>query len=211
MLGLIGRKVGMTQVFDHMGKLTPVTVIKIDPNIVIAERKVEKDGYSAVVIGSVEGKEKHFTKAVLGQYPEGQKPQRVLVEFKDFSKDVKIGDSFGVELLDGLSHVDVLGTSKGKGFQGVVRRHHFKGGEEAHGSKFGREQGGTGNSTTPGETAKGTKGAGRMGGESVTVQSLEVLSRDNANQVVIVKGAIPGPKNSFVIVKQAKKKPVRQE
>ena len=98
MLGLIGRKVGMTQVFDHMGKLTPVTVIKIDPNIVIAERKVEKDGYSAVVIGSVEGKEKHFTKAVLGQYPEGQKPQRVLVEFKDFSKDVKIGDSLGVEL-----------------------------------------------------------------------------------------------------------------
>lgn len=206
MLGLIGRKVGMTQVFDEEGRLTPVTVIQFDPNIVIAERKVEKDGYSAVVIGSVAVKEKHVTKPVRGQFAEGIAPQKMLMEFRDIGRDVKVGEAFGVELLEAATFVDVQGTSKGKGFQGVVKRYHFRGGHASHGEKFHREQGGTGNSTTPGETAKGTKGAGRMGAEKVTVQNLRVVGRDAEKQIVLVKGAIPGPRDSFVVVRPAVKK-----
>ena len=206
MLGLIGRKVGMTQVFDQMGKLTPVTVIKIESNIVIAERKVERDGYSAVVIGAVEGKEKHFTKAVLGQFPEGQKPQRVLVEFKDFGKDVKIGDALGIEVLDGLSHVDVLGTSKGKGFQGVVKRHGFKGGPRTHGQKHSEREPGSIGSTAPQRVFKGTRMAGRTGGERMTVKNLKIIKIDKNKNELWISGAVPGKRGTLLEIKSSETK-----
>lgn len=206
MIGLIGRKIGMTQVFDEKGKLTPVTVIKVEPNVVIAERSVDKHGYKAAVIGSVVVKEKALTKPELGQYPEGIKPTRVLAEFRDFEKEFKIGDSFGLELLSEIKYVDVSGTSKGKGFQGVVKRYGFGGGRATHGSKFHREPGSTGQSTTPRKTFKGVKLPGRMGGEKTTVLNLRVVKVDADKQVVLVKGAVPGTRDGFVIVRKAVKR-----
>ncbi len=206
MVGLIGRKVGMTQVFDEEGKLTPVTVIHCEPNVVVAQRTQDKEGYKALVVGADTIRPKLLTKPVLGQFPEGMDPKRVLVEFRDFNKEAKVGDSLGLELLEGLRFVDVFGVSKGKGFQGVMKRHNFGGGPASHGSKFHRVGASTGNRTTPGRTFKNVKMPGRMGGERVTVQNLKVVSIDKVNQVILVKGAIPGSRNSFVVVRDAKKK-----
>jgi large subunit ribosomal protein L3 len=206
MIGLIGKKVGMTQVFDDTGKLTPVTVIKVEPNVVIAERNEEKHGYKAVVIGSVAGKEKSFTKPVRGQFPEGVAPQRVVVEFRDFEKECKVGDTLGLELLEEAKYLDVSGTSKGKGFQGVIKRWHFQGGEETHGSKFHREPGSTGQSTTPRKSFKGIKMPGHMGNEKITVLNLRIVKVDAENQVVLVHGAIPGARNGSVILRKAVKR-----
>lgn len=206
MIGLIGRKIGMTQVFDEKGKLTPVTVIQVEPNVVIAERSLEKHGYKAVVLGSVVVKEKSLTKPELGQFPEGVKPTRVIAEFRDFEKEYKVGDAFGLELFQEVKYLDVSGTSKGKGFQGVVKRYHFGGGRATHGSKFHREPGSTGQSTTPRKTFKGVKLPGRMGGEKTTVLNLRVVKVDSEKQVVLVKGAIPGSRDSFVIVRRAVKR-----
>jgi len=206
MIGLIGKKVGMTQVFDESGKLTPVTVIKVEPNVVIAERSEDKNGYKAVVVGSFAGKEKVFSKPVRGQFPEGVAPQRVVVEFRDFEKDCKVGDTLGVEILQESKYLDVSGTSKGKGFQGVVRRYRFAGGEETHGSKFHREPGSTGQSTTPRKSFKGIKMPGHMGAEKVTVLNLRIVKVDAENQIVLVHGAVPGARNGYVIVRKAVKR-----
>lgn len=206
MVGLIGRKVGMTQIYDEQGKLTPVTVIHCEPNVVVAQRTVEKEGYNALVVGTAVTRPKLLTKPVLGQFPKGIQPLRVLVEFRDFSKEAKVGDAFGVEILEGLRYVDVSGISKGKGFQGVMKRHNFAGGPAAHGSKFHRTPASTGNRTTPGRTFKNKKMPGRMGGEKVTVQNLRLISIDLTNRLVLVKGAVPGGRNSFVVIRDAKKK-----
>jgi large subunit ribosomal protein L3 len=204
MLGLIGKKIGMTQVFDDVGVLTPVTVIQFDENIVVSERKVEKNGYEAVVIGSVDVKKVNKPKA--GQFKEGVPPKKHLIEFRDFGKECKVGDKFGVELLEDLTYVDVTGTSKGKGFQGGMKRHNFGGGRASHGSKFHRGLGGTGMAATPSRVLKGTKMPGRMGGVKSTAQNLRVVGVDEDRQLLLVEGAVPGPKNSILIVKQAKKK-----
>lgn len=206
MIGLIGKKVGMTQVFDEQGVLTPVTVIKVLPNVVIDERNTEKHGYDAVVIGSVDEKESRVTKPYAGQFKEGVKPKKCLVELRGFEKECKVGDTFGVELLEGLSFVDVTGQSKGKGFQGVMKRHGFGGGRATHGSKFHRANGSTGQAAYPSKVIKGLKMAGRMGSDKKTVQNLEVVSLDAESQVVLVKGAVPGNKDGFVVVKNAKKR-----
>ena len=206
MIGVIGKKIGMTQIFDETGKLTPVTVIKVEPNVVLAQREPEKHGYKALVVGSSVAKEKALTKPERGQFAEGLPLQRYVVEFRNFEKECQVGESFGVELFDEAGYVDVSGVSKGKGFQGVFKRYGFKGGEESHGSKFHREPGSTGQSTTPRKTFKGVKLPGRMGHEKVTVLNLRVVKVDKDNQVVLVKGAIPGPRNSFVIVRHAVKR-----
>ena len=206
MLGLIGRKIGMTQVFDESGKLTPVTVIKVDPNFVIAERKAERDGYDAVVLGSVVMKEKHVSKPYKGQFKEGLEPQKHLIELRGFEKEYKVGDSFGVEIFDGFSFLDVTGTSKGKGFQGVMKRHNFGGGRATHGSKFHRAPGSTGMATTPAKVHKGTKMPGRMGFDKSTVMNLRLVKVDPENQLVLVKGAVPGARNSIVFVRKAIKR-----
>ncbi|MGP1418968.1 MAG: 50S ribosomal protein L3 [Sphaerochaetaceae bacterium] len=206
MLGLIGRKVGMTQVFDARGRLTPVTVIKIEGNVVVAERTVEANGYSAAVLGSMDMKKSRVTKPYAGQFKDICDPKKCIVEFRDFEQDVKKGDVLDVNLFKDITFVDVTGTSKGKGFQGGMKRYGFAGGRATHGSKFHRDLGGTGMSSTPSKTFKGHKMAGHMGVDRVTVQNLRVVRVDEAMQILMVKGAIPGPTSSTVIVKKAVKK-----
>lgn len=206
MLGLIGKKVGMTQVFDERGILTPVTVIKIEGNVVVAERTVEKNGYSAFVLGAVDVKQNRVTKPYAGQFPENTEPRKHLVEMREFDKEVSVGDVLGVDMFNDIAFVDVEGTSKGKGFQGVMKRHGFAGGRKTHGSKFHRGLGGTGMAATPSRVFKGTKMPGRMGDAKTTVQNLRVVKVDEEKQVLMVKGAVPGPRQSVVIVKKAKKK-----
>jgi len=206
MIGLIGKKAGMTQVFDAEGILTPVTVIKVEPNVVVANRTVDKDGYNAVVLGSVEMKSSHVSKPYAGQFKDDLSPKKHVMEIRDFEKECNVGVSFGVELFENLVYVDVIGTSKGKGFQGVMKRHNFSGGRATHGSKFHRANGSTGMAAWPSKVIKGTKMAGRMGGEKKTVQNLEVVRVDAEKNIVLVKGAIPGTKDSIVLVRKAKKK-----
>lgn len=206
MLGLIGKKVGMTQVFDAQGRLTPVTVIKIEGNVVVGQRTTEKNGYTAAVLGSVDMKKSTVTKPYAGQFKDVCEPKKYVFEFRDYEKDVKVGEVLGVDVLKDTTYVDVSGTSKGKGFAGGIRRYGFSGGRATHGSKFHRDLGGTAMSSTPARTFKGHRMAGHMGFEHVTVQNLKVVKIDEDLQVVMVKGAIPGPAQSVVIVKKAVKK-----
>lgn len=206
MLGLIGKKIGMTQVFDAEGRLTPVTVIKIEGNVVVADRTEEKNGYNAVVLGSIDKKKSTTTKPYAGQFKDVCEPKQYLTEIRDFSYDAKVGDVLGVDIFKDITFVDVTGTSKGKGFQGVVKRYGFGGGRASHGSKFHRGIGGTGQSASPSKTFKGRRMAGHMGNERTTVQNLKVVRVDEELQVLMVKGAIPGPSHSVVIVKKAIKK-----
>ena len=206
MKGLIAKKVGMTQVFDESGNLIPVTVIRIDPNTVIATRTKERNGYDAVVLGIDDAKESRVTKTYKNQFAENIAPKRTLKEFRDFEKEVKVGDQIGMELFDGVRFLDVTSTSKGKGFQGVMKRWGFHGGRASHGSKFHREAGGTGQSTTPGHTFKNIKMPGRMGSKKVTIQNLQVVKTDADLKVIMVRGAVPGNKDCTLIVKSAVKK-----
>jgi large subunit ribosomal protein L3 len=206
MLGLIGKKIGMTQVFDEKGVVSPVTIIQIEDNVVVSKRTPEKNGYSACVIGSRDKKKSRITKPYAGQFKEGIAPKQYLVEFRDFEKESNVGDVLGVELFNDFDFVDVIGTSKGKGFQGVVKRHGFDGGRKTHGSKFHREPGSTGNSSTPGKTHRGIKMPGHMGNERVTVQNLKIVKVDAEKKVLLVRGAVPGPRDGMVIVRRAVKK-----
>jgi large subunit ribosomal protein L3 len=206
MLGLLAKKVGMTQVFDDAGNLVPVTVMRVDPNIVIAQKTEEKDGYKAVLIGVDDEKKNLVTKPYGGQFPDTIAPKKRLREFRDFEKEVAVGDSLGVEVLEGVRYVDVSGISKGKGFQGVMKRWGFSGGRHSHGSKFHREPGSTGQSTYPGKSFKNIKLPGRMGRENVTVLSLRVVKVDAEKQLIMVRGAVPGVNKSLVFVRAAVKK-----
>ena len=206
MKGLIAKKVGMTQIFDENGNLTPVTVIHVEPNTVIATKTKETNGYNAVVLGLEDMKESKVNKAYKGQFPENIAPKRHLKEFRDFEQEVVVGDQIGLELFEKTSFVDVTATSKGKGFQGVMKRWGFHGGRATHGSKFHHEPGGTGNCTTPGHTMKNTKLPGRMGFERVTVQNLKIVKIDPELKVVMVRGAVPGNKDCTLIIKSAVKK-----
>ena len=191
MIGLIAEKVGMTQVFDENGVLTPVTVIKVDENTVVGERTAEKNGYSAVVLGYGDIKKKHVTKPYAGQFAEGIEPRKKLVEFRDFELECKPGDKLGIEVFSDIDTVDVIGTSKGKGYAGVMKRHNFGGGRATHGSKFHRQNGGVGMSSTPGKLMKGLKMAGRMGSDRVTVQNIKVVKVDAEKKVILIAGAVP--------------------
>lgn len=206
MNGLIAKKVGMTQVFDESGNMIPVTVIQIEPNVVVRAKTKEKDGYDAVVLGVDALKENKVSKPYKGQFAENVKARRTLREFRDFEKEVKVGDELGIEIFDGTRFLDVTAMSKGKGFQGVMKRWGFHGGRATHGSKFHREGGGTGQSTTPGHTFKNTKMPGRMGFKKVTVQNLQIVRSDADLKVILVRGAVPGKKNCTLIVKSAVKK-----
>ena len=202
MKGLIAKKVGMTQVFDESGNLTPVTVIRVEPNVVVSTRTKENNGYEAVVLGLGDVKASKVNKAYAGQFSENVTPK----EFREFDNEVKVGDQIGLELFEGVRFLDVTATSKGKGFQGVMKRWGFHGGRATHGSKFHREAGGTGMCTTPGHTFKNIKMPGRMGFERVTVQNLKVVKIDPELNVILVRGAVPGVKNCTLIVKSAVKK-----
>lgn len=206
MLGLIGKKVGMTQVFDAQGKLIPVTVIKVEDNVVIANRTDDKNGYSAAVVATGEIKKSQTTKPYAGQFKDVCEPKKVVMEMRDFDNEVNVGDKLGVDLFKEVTYVDVTGVSKGKGYQGGMKRYGFDGGRKTHGSKFHRDLGGTAMSSTPAHTFKGHKMAGHMGNEQVTVQNLKLVAVDSEMQVLMVKGAIPGPTDSTVVVKKAVKK-----
>jgi len=206
MVGLIGKKEGMTQVFDDDGNLVPVTVIVIEPNVVIDQRNEDKHGYGAVVLGSLDAKAVRTTKPKTGQFKKGVNLKKHVIEFRNFNKECAVGDSLGLELFESSRFVDVIGTSKGKGFQGVMRRHNFGGGRATHGSKFHRSPGSTGMAAWPSKVFKGTKMPGRMGGERSTVQNLRIVKIDREKGVLLVKGAIPGRRDGMVIVRQAKKR-----
>ncbi len=206
MLGLMAKKVGMTQVFDESGNLVPVTVLRIDQNTVIALKTKEKDGYDAVLLGQGIKKKNRLKKPYAGAFPEGTEPTRRLKEFRNFKKECAVGDNLGVELFEGVQYVDVTGISKGKGFQGVMKRHGYGGGRASHGSKFHRTAGSTGMCTAPGRTFKNTTMAGRMGRERVTVLSLRVVKVDVENNTILVRGAVPGVNNANLIVRTAVKK-----
>lgn len=205
MIGLFGKKEGMTQIFDDKGRLIPVTVIGIEPNAVIEERTIEKHGYSALVLGAFNKKEKHTTKPYAGQFGEGVSPKKKLFEIRDFEGEYKTGDTLGVDIFENIRVVDVIGITKGKGFQGVVKRHKFGGGRKTHGSKFHNANGSVGASAFPSRTMKGLKMPGRMGGERCTTQNLTVVKVDPEKRVILLRGAVPGPRDGMVFVRRAKK------
>lgn len=203
MIGLIAEKVGMTQVFDENGVLTPVTVVKVDENTVVGERTAEKNGYNAIVLGYGDIKKNKVTKPYAGQFAEGIEPTKKLIEIRDYEIECKAGDKLGIEVFADIDMVDVIGTSKGKGFQGVMKRHNFGGGRATHGSKFHRQNGGIGMSSTPSKILKGLKMAGRMGSDRVTVQNLKVVKVDAEKKVILIAGAVPGAAKSLVLVRKS--------
>ena len=205
MPGLIGKKIGMTSVFGADGRNIPCTVIEAGPCVVTQIRTVEKDGYAAVQLAYDEISEKHASKALKGHFEKaGTTPKRTLVEFKaDFAQDLKLGDTLSVaDIFDGVAYVDVVGTSKGKGFQGVVKRHGFAGvGGQTHGQHNRlRHPGSLGACAWPSRVFKGTRMAGHMGNARVTVFNLEVIKVMPENNLIVVKGSVPGAKGSYVIV-----------
>src|ERR1035437_6460188 len=203
MPGLIGKKIGMTSVFSVEGRNIPCTVIEAGPCIVSQVRTIEKDGYEAVQLGFQEKKEKHATKPEIGHFKKaGTTPKKKLVEFDGFGADVKLGDIITVDMLEVSNFIDITGISKGKGFQGVVRRHGFGGvGESTHGQHNRlRAPGSVGASSYPSRVFKGMRMAGRMGGAKITVQNIEVLKVIPENNLVIVKGSVPGANGSYLIL-----------
>jgi large subunit ribosomal protein L3 len=196
----------MTQVFDDEGNVTPVTVIRVDPNVVVACKTKEKFGYNAVILGLDDKKEHKVSKPYAGQFTDSVKPKKFIKEFRDFENEVAIGDEVGLELFEGVRFLDVTAVSKGKGMQGVMKRWGFHGGHATHGSKFHREPGSTGQCTSPGHSFKNTKLPGHMGNDKVTVQNLRIVKIDPELKVVMVRGAVPGNKDCTLIVRSAVKK-----
>jgi large subunit ribosomal protein L3 len=205
MSGLIGRKIGMTSLFDENGKNIPCTVIEAGPCVVTQVRTIEVDGYEALQLGFDDKTEKHATKADLGHFKKaGTSAKKKVVEFQGFESDFKLGDSVTVGVFSEGEFVDVQGVSKGKGFQGVVKRHGFGGvGQATHGQHNRlRAPGSVGASSYPSRVFKGMRMAGRMGGDNVKVQNLRVLKVVAEKNLLVVKGAIPGCKNSYVIIQK---------
>jgi large subunit ribosomal protein L3 len=205
--GLIGKKIGMTQIFDDEGVAVPVTVIEAGPCYVTQVRLPERDGYSAVQLGFGEVKPKRLTGGQMGHLKRNSLPPlRILREFRVKDSDVNEGDKVTVESFAVGEHVDVIGTSKGKGFQGAVKRYHFKGGPKTHGqSDRLRGPGSRGSGTTPGRVYKGARGPGHMGDDRVTAQGLKVVLVDAERNLIAVKGPVPGAKGGLVLIKEARK------
>src|SRR5574343_360875 len=205
MSGLIGRKIGMTSIFDENGKNIPCTVIEAGPCVVTQVRTNEVDGYEALQLGFDDKTEKHTVKAEAGHFAKaGTVAKKKVVEFQGFEAEYKLGDVINVDLFAEGEFVDVLGVSKGKGFQGVVKRHGFGGvGQSTHGQHNRlRAPGSVGASSYPSRVFKGMRMAGRMGGDNVKVQNLRVLKVVAEKNLLVVKGAIPGHKNSYVIIQK---------
>ncbi len=204
--GIIGRKVGMTQVFDPDGTVHPATVIKAGPCVVVQAKNTQTDGYEAVQLGLVEETPAKAGKPLAGHYKKaGVPPTRVRREVKVAAGGdaLKTGDQVLVDIFANGDRVDVIGTGRGKGFQGVVRRHHFGGGAATHGSMFHRAPGSIGASSFPSRVVKGMRAAGRMGGARTTVHNLKVLRVDADNHLLIVEGGIPGAPTGYVVVRKA--------
>ena len=205
MPGLLGKKIGMTSVFSADGKNIPCTVIEVGPCVVTQVKTVEKDGYEALQLGFQEKTEKHTTKPMAGHFSKaGVAPQRHLAGFKNFDGEYKLGDTITVDFLSDAKFVDVIGTSKGKGYQGVVKRHGFGGvGQSTHGQDDRlRAPGSIGACSYPAKVFKGMRMAGQMGNERVTVQNLQIVKVLPENNLLIVKGSIPGSKGSIVLIEK---------
>ena len=205
MPGLLGKKIGMTSVFSADGKNIPCTVIEVGPCVVTQVKTVEKDGYEALQLGFQEKTEKHTTKPMAGHFSKaGVAPQRHLAEFKNFDGEYKLGDTITVDVVSDAKFVDVIGTSKGKGYQGVVKRHGFGGvGQSTHGQDDRlRAPGSIGACSYPAKVFKGMRMAGQMGNERVTVQNLQIVKVLPENNLLVVKGSIPGSKGSIVIIEK---------
>lgn len=204
---IIGKKVGMTQVFNEDGSVVPVTVVLAGPCVVTEVRTEEKDGYSAIQLGFDEiVKETRVNKPMAGYFKkQGVKPMKFLKEFRGEAGEITVGQQVDVNIFEEGDLIDVQGTSIGKGFQGVVKRHGFGGGRATHGSHFHRAPGSIGMCEFPGETPKGRKMPGRMGGKKVTVQNLSVVKVIPETNLLLVKGAIPGHDDGIVYIKEAVK------
>jgi large subunit ribosomal protein L3 len=204
--GLIGKKIGMTQIFDEQGVAYPVTIIEAGPCYVTQIRQPEKDGYTAIQLGFGDVHPKKLAAGELGHLKARElPPMRFLREFRS-KETANVGDKVTVEIFAVGEHVDVVGTSKGKGFAGSVKRHHFKGGKKTHGqSDRHRAPGSRGSGTTPGRVLKNARGAGHMGNERVTVQALKVVLVDTERNLLGVHGAVPGGKGGLVVIKEARK------
>ena len=205
MPGLIGKKIGMTSVFSADGKNVPCTVIEVGPCVVTQIKSVEKDGYAAVQVGYQDAKEKNVSAPLLGHFKKaGVTPKRHLAEFSGFDKELNLGDTLTVDLFADAEYVDVIGTSKGKGFQGVVKRHGFGGvGQSTHGQDDRlRKPGSIGACSYPAKVFKGLRMAGRMGGDRVTTQNLRVLKVIPEHNLLLIKGSVAGCKGSIVIIEK---------
>jgi len=200
MRGLLGRKIGMTRYFDESGNSIPATLIEAGPCTVVQIKNIDKDGYNAVQLGFLKQKEKRVTKPLLGHFRRANAvPHRILREFRDFDLDIKVGEQIGVDLFSEGDIVNITGYSKGRGFAGVVKRHGFKGGVKSHGqSDRHRAPGSIGQSANPKRVFKGLRMAGRMGNERVTIKNLEILKIFKDKNLILVKGAVPGHRNSIV-------------
>lgn len=202
-LGLIGEKLGMTQVFDDNGLVIPVTVIKVEPLTVTQVKTVDNDGYDAIQVGTQPGKKKHLTKPELLRLEKNNLPAfRKLKEFKvENISDYSIGQTIDLSIITEGQKVDVSGKSIGKGFQGTVKRYNAARGPMAHGSKFHRSMGSIGAGTTPARVYKNAKMPGNMGNENVTVKKLTVVKVDSENNLILIKGSVPGPEGKLVTIK----------
>ncbi|MCM8808630.1 MAG: 50S ribosomal protein L3 [Candidatus Omnitrophica bacterium] len=211
-LGIIGKKLKMTQIFKEDGEVIPVTLIEYREGIVVDLKTLEKDGYYAVKVGFEQVDEKKLTKPEIGYFKKRNLPfLKILKEFiveEEEIKNFKIGDKISIDIFKEGDYIDVTGNSIGKGFQGVVKRHGFHGGPATHGSMSHRAPGSIG-PTAPQRVLKGRKMAGHMGAKRVTIQNLEIIKILNNENLIMVKGAVPGPSNSYLILKKAVKKRVK--
>lgn len=211
MKGILGRKLGMTQVFTEDGDVVPVTVIEAGPCVVLQKRVLDKDGYEAIQLGFADKKASRATKPEIGHAAKaGTAPKRYIREIRGVNvEEYEVGQQVKADIFSPGDIVDVTGVSKGKGFAGPIKRHNQHRGPMAHGSKYHRGVGSLG-SIAPNRTFKGQTMAGRMGGERVTVQNLEVVKVDPEKNVILIKGSVPGPRNSFVTIRSAAKQPAKK-
>jgi large subunit ribosomal protein L3 len=207
MEGILGRKVGMTQIFVADGTAIPVTVIKAGPCLVVQVKTTDTDGYAAVQIGLVEDKPAKLNQPLAGHFKKaGVAPLRQVEEFRiDSGEELKAGDEVKASMFAEQDYVDVVGTSKGKGFQGVMKRHGFRGGRGSHGSMFHRAPGSIGSSAYPSRVFKGMRMTGRMGGDRVTTKNLQIVKVDAEQNLIYVRGAVPGPKSGYLAIRRAKR------
>ena len=206
MKGILGTKLGMTQIFTEEGIVVPVTVVEAGPNVVTQVKTVEKDGYNAIQVGFEDAKEKSLNKPQKGHLAAANVLKKHLKEFRvDAVEEFTVGQEIKADLFAAGEKIDVTGTSKGKGFQGPIKRHGQSRGPESHGSRYHRRPGSMGACSFPGRVFKNKKLAGHMGSVKVTVQNLEVVKVDADKNLILVKGAIPGPKGSMVTIKEAVK------
>ena len=205
--GIIGKKIGMTQIFDEKGNVVPVTVIEATPNVVAQVKTVETDGYNSIQLGYGEVKDKHINKPEKGHFAKANvEAKKHLREFRlDDVQNVKVGDEVKADTFEQGEKVDVQGISKGKGFQGVIKRHGQHRGPMGHGSMYHRRPGSMGSTSTPGRVFKGKKLPGHMGVQKITIQNLEIIKVDMDKNVLLVKGSVPGPKGAILKIKSSVK------